>query len=404
MLAFTVFVSFVAVTEPAPYDLLWMLLLPLALITRNYLNIVLLPVTAAFFAFVLAGFFSLAPFLHDLDAVIYQVVTLYLFVTFLLFAIFFSERSVERLELCLRAYAAGCFVASCYGLAGFFNIAGLAEHATMHQGRVSSSFNDPNVFGSQMVPGAAYLLAGILLGRFKRTLLAGLAFGTIVCGVILSMSRGSIAGMILVSLLIWTSCYLISERKRKSRILLAGLSVISVAVIGLIGVLALDEARELLLSRLTLFQDYDVGSGGRFDNQARAISIIPTVPAGMGPLQFAKVFHLDPHSTFVGSFISYGWLGGFAWLSIVGVTCVAGAQVMVANSPYRIYAIVVAPCVLVYFLQAFQIDVEHWRALYFSMGALWGLIVAQNRWSRISERGAIRPLPEITAGSSLVPI
>lgn len=234
--------------------------------------------------------------------------------------------------------------------------------------------------------------------------MASLAFGTIVCAVILSMSRGSIGGMTLVFLIIWTSCYLISDRRRKSRILLAGLSVISVAVIGVIGVLAVDEARDLLLSRLTLFQDYDVGSGGRFNNQARAISIIPTLPNGMGPLQFAKVFHLDPHSTFVGSFISYGWLGGFAWLSIVGVTCVAGAQVMVANSPYRIHAIVVAPCVLAYLLQAFQIDVEHWRAVYFSMGALWGLIVAHNRWRRVSEPVALQRLPEIVAASSMAAI
>jgi hypothetical protein len=63
------------------------------------------PVHYTFFE--LAGFTSLIPYWSERDPVLYQFQSLYLYVTAVFFSIFFSERTHERAELCLKAYAVG---------------------------------------------------------------------------------------------------------------------------------------------------------------------------------------------------------------------------------------------------------------------------------------------------------
>jgi len=380
LLATTTAIGVVVFIEPAPYEAMWVLIGPLLLMTRNVIHVSLLPITFAMLAFVFGGFISLTPHWDDKDAVVFQIVSLYLFGTFLLFAIFFSDKDTSRLELALRGYAIGCFLASCYGIAGHFNIAGLADHATMYGGRVRATFKDPNVFGSHMIPGAVYLLAGLLTGRFKRTLLPSIAFGTIFCAVLLSMSRGSIGGMVIACLMAGAACFITGTPQLRKRIVLVGAVMLAFIASGVIGILSVEDARELLLSRLTLFQDYDIGARGRFDNQSEAILLVPSTPLGLGPQQFAKFYGIEPHSNYIGAFISYGWIGGLAWLALTGASIFVAIRLMIEPSPYRAHAHIVGPCVIVLFLQAFQIDIDHWRFFFFCLGALWGLEAARCRW------------------------
>jgi hypothetical protein len=105
-------------------------------------------------------------------------------------------------------------------------------------------------------------------------------------------------------------------------------------------------------------------------------------PWGFGPLRFRLVFDLEPHNSYVGAFANNGWIGGFAWWSIVLLTCFIGFRLMIVGSPYRRLAQVFFPALLALLLQGFQIDVDHWRQLYFGFGAVWGLEVARTRWLR----------------------
>jgi hypothetical protein len=37
---------------------------------------------------------------------------------------------------------------------------------------------------------------------------------------------------------------------------------------------------------------------------------------------------------------------------------------------------------MIFFLQGFQIDIDHWRHVYLMLGMVWGLEAARLRWSQ----------------------
>jgi hypothetical protein len=63
----------------------------------------------------------------------------------------------------------------------------------------------------------------------------------------------------------------------------------------------------------------------------------------------------------------------------VAATSFVGFRLMLRPSPYRAYAQIVFPALLMFFLQAMQIDVEKWRHVYMMLGMVWALEVARLR-------------------------
>ena len=59
------------------------------------------------------------------------------------------------------------------------------------------------------------------------------------------------------------------------------------------------------------------------------------LPFGFGPLRFRTVFELDPHNSFIGAFANEGWIGGFVWIMMTGMSTFVGFRVMTRPSPYR---------------------------------------------------------------------
>ena len=119
---------------------------------------------------------------------------------------------------------------------------------------------------------------------------------------------------------------------------------------------------------------------GRFGNQIRSIPMLLDRVNGFGPLRFRLIFGLEPHNSYVNAFASYGWLGGFAFVLLVGLTTYVGFRVVWKPSPYRRVAQVYWPSLLVFLLQGFQIDIDHWRHVFLMFGAVWGIETARVRW------------------------
>src|SRR5205807_2597649 len=138
------------------------------------------PLTFDYQRLVNAVFAALIPYWSERDPVLCQFQSLYLYVTAVFFSIFFSERTLERAELCLKAYAVGAVVCSVFGLISYFDIAGMYDKFVTVEGRVNGTFKDPNVYGSYMVLAAAYLMHGTILGN-KRTLLVTIPSLAAVC-------------------------------------------------------------------------------------------------------------------------------------------------------------------------------------------------------------------------------
>ncbi len=57
-----------------------------------------------------------------------------------------------------------------------------------------------------------------------------------------------------------------------------------------------------------------------------------------------------------------------------------GFRVAWTPSPFRRAAQVYWPSLLVFLLQGFQIDIDHWRHVFLMLGAVWGIETARVRW------------------------
>jgi hypothetical protein len=385
----------IAIVEPSPYDLLSLIVTLLLVLGGFRLHRALLPFLALQLVFNLAGFISLipywdiAPYEDGLTPIKFQIYTVYCTFTSLLFAIFYTENSLARLDITLKAYTLSCVLAASVGLLGYFGLLGLAS--TAPEGRAMGTFKDPNVLGSYCIMGALYLMQNVLLQRTRSSLLSAALLAFILFGgIFLSFSRGSWGALILASTMLGVSSFLSEEsRSTKKRILVSFGAIVLLGGLGLGIILSDSTMRDFFNQRAAVAQDYDQGQTGRFGNQLRSIPMLVERPNGFGPLRFRAFFDLDPHNSYVGSFANAGWLGGFSFIGLVLATCYIGFRLMLVPSPFRRQAQVIWPALFCFFLQGFQIDIDHWRFVFLILGAIWGMEAGRQRWLR-QERVGIR--------------
>ena len=371
--ALTIFCGSIAIVEPSPYDFASIIAFVLWAIGGFRINGTALLFIGLIAIYNFGGFVSLVPYLDEHLPTLFMLQSLYLAITAVFFVLFFSQDTVHRAELCLKAFAASTIPAAICGILGYFDVAHLGTIFSMY-GRASGTFKDPNVLGSYLIMGALYFMQRLLLGRSSRPILTTTAYLLVVAGVFLSFSRGSWLAFAIATLLTVVLTYTTTpDRRARRRILrLVGLAaVLGLVVIG--GLLADSHIRAFFFERAAVTQDYDVGETGRFGNQLRSLDMLLDRVNGFGPLRFRLTFGLDPHNSYINSFASYGWLGATAFFLLVGLTFFIGFRVAILPSPVRRVAQVFWPSLMVFLLQGFQIDIDHWRHVYLMLGAVWAL-------------------------------
>jgi len=372
--------------EPSPYDFLISLMLIIWIIGGFTVHPAILPFVFLLSAWVIGGFISLMPYWNEPDPVSFMWHTLFIASTGIFYALFFSEHTTKRIALCLNGYAFSCALAAVIAAVTWMGTFGSGEDI-IKDGRAMLPFKDPNVLGSYMVPGILYLVQRLLLGRTKFLLLTLIGLAASGVALFLSFSRGSWgAAVISVLLLTAMSLYTADSRRMRRRILFSAAIFAAVCVIAVLIALANDQIREFFFMRATVAQDYDEGPNGRFGNQLRAIPMLLELPNGFGPLRFRLIFDLDPHNAYVNAFASNGWLGGFAFIALVLATVYVGFRGSLTRSPYLREMQVVWSATFVFFLQALQIDIDHWRMFYITFGAVWGIEAARVKWIEAGSR------------------
>ena len=398
--AFAVFIACgaIAIVEPSPYDFASLVTLGLWFVGGFSVSRFVLPFMALIALYNFGGFVALLPYLDEPDPTMFMLQSLYLAATAIFFVLFFSEQTLQRAELCLKAYAFSTVVAAGCGLVGYFNVGGTSELFTMY-GRASGTFKDPNVLGSYLIMGALYFTQNLILGRTRRVFLTLAALIVVVAGIFLSFSRGS-WGAFLVSTAMMVGFSFLSNRDPRIRRRIVAMTLLAclLALVGVVLLLSIDSIREFFLQRAAVEQDYDQGATGRFGNQWRSLPMLLDHINGFGPLRFRLIFDLDPHNSYINSFASYGWLGGCAFFLLVGLTMFVGFRLAFAVSPFARIAHVFWPALFVFLMQGFQIDIDHWRHVYLMLGAVWGIEAARLRWA-----GRRRALQTTPAGTRLEP-
>ncbi|MDJ0447284.1 O-antigen ligase family protein [Methylocystis sp. JR02] len=371
----------IAIIEPSPYDFASLVAMPLWFLGGFSINRSFLVFAFLIIAYTMMGFLALIPYWDSADSSLYQYQSAYLVLTGLFYALFMGNETNRRVNLCLNAYIAGALIASIAGILGYSGIPGFGEGVFLHAGRASGTFKDPNVLGSFLVLPIVTLAHRLIVGPTRSVILTGAMLLVVFLGMFLSFSRGSYGATVVAFVLMLASVFVAStDRKMKRRIAMAALGAVAMIGVVIAVVLSVPETREFFSQRTAATQDYDEGSTGRFGNQLRSIPMLLDRFMGFGPLRFRLIFDLEPHNSYVGAFANNGWIGGLLFFLLIGVTAFIGLRLMFTLSPAQRQAQAVVPAAIGLFLQGFQIDVDHWRFVFFMLGAVWGLEAQRQRW------------------------
>ncbi|MCI4679824.1 hypothetical protein K9U39_11995 [Rhodoblastus acidophilus] len=374
--------------EPAPFDILILITIALWGFGGFTVHRAILPFVLFLSLWVLGGFIGLIPYWNEPDPVSFMFHTLFISSTGLFYALFLTDQTSRRAEVLLSAYAASCVLAAAVAVTTWL-AAFDGSGDWVKDGRAMAPFKDPNVLGSYMVTGVLYLVQRLLLGRTRYWQLVLPSLALILAALFLSFSRGSwgaavVSTTMIIAFLVMTA----DSRRMRLRIVAGAAAVVFTVFLGIMGALSSPDIRAFFFKRAEVEQSYDSGPNGRFGNQERSIPMLLALPNGFGPLRFRLTFGLEPHNSYINAFASNGWLGGFAFISMVLSTCFVGFRLCLTRHPWTRQAQVLFSATFVFFLQGLQIDIDHWRMFYVSLGAVWGLEAARRRWlARVPPQG-----------------
>ena len=371
----------VGAIQPSPYEFMF-LAAALAFARDGLLfDRAMIPLIVLLAMYNAGGLLALAPWVGDSDSVTFVATSIYIGITAVFFAALIAKDPLAHMRTIRSGYvAAGCVAAS-FGIAGYFDVAGLGEYLTLY-GRAAGTFKDPNVFGPFLVPPMVWLTQDVLLKRGAGLWRAALPFLVMFLGLLLSFSRGA-WGVWAASTFLMVALTFLTTTSASARQRIASVSALGLVAIATLLVIALSipEIRNVFEIRASLNQDYDLGEVGRFGAQVRSIPLLLEAPFGFGPLQFRNLFHnADPHEVYLNAFASYGWLGGLSYLSLAGVTLYYCLRLPFLRTPFQSEAIAACCCLAVQLLQGVQIDTDHWRHLFLLFGIVYGLGAASRRY------------------------
>jgi hypothetical protein len=369
--------SFIVFIEPAPCDLLFLIVLLLFATSGLRISVATIPLVLLLFLFLIGGLTSLiikAP--NQPESVQFIVISAYMAMASLFFAFYLAIDSERRSKLVGDGWIVGSVFATVFALIGAFDIAGTGSFMSL-QGRGMGLFKDPNVYSTYVVLPAVLLFQRILVGTTRHPYLTALTLVFVLAGLFMSFSRGAWINFTTSALLLVLITFVLSQSaSRRTRIVLVVASGIVIAGFLLSALLLNSQIRDLFLLRFNLVQYYDKGETGRFGSQLLSIPMLLVEPFGFGPLNFRNILYQDPHNVFINAFASYGWLGGLSYILLTISTFIVGARSLVKATPWQPMAIAAYCVFLTTTFQGVQIDTDHWRHYYWLLGLIWGLYAA----------------------------
>jgi O-antigen ligase len=374
--------------EPSPYEAL-VLVLAVGLVGVGLpINVRHLPLIMLAYLLAVGGLLAVMPVLYNFDAMLYYMVTVYLAISTLLFASLFSSDVMHRLGVLRAAYILAATLAAFVGTLGYFGLIPGAE-AMLENGRVRATFKDPNVFGPFLILPLLLILMQVLRGKLRvGYIVAGVI---ILLGLFLSFSRGAWAHFVLSASLMVILLFLTERSAKRRANLFVGSVVCAIAVALIVSAsLSTKVVANMFAERARLEQYYDVGHEGRFARQLEGLREILQNPNGVGPHQFGKKQGADPHNVYINAFLSYGWIGGFAYVVLVLGTLHQGLWALWRRTPWQPFLIAIYSTFVGVVAEGFIVDTDHWRHFFLLMGLIWGLGIATAKHQQ-ADGGHLQP-------------
>lgn len=360
--------SALVLVEPAPVDILVILGLITALLQGllSYNRAILFP-GILLLIFVLANIISMFNLPGAERGLFYFAVTLYLILSFFLFAGVVTKFGVHALKIIFSAYIFASMLAACLGILAFIGV--LPWQELIKFGRIEGTFKDPNLFGPFLVPTALYGLYKLESVKAIQRIWWVPVFFISTAGVLLSFSRAAWLNY-LIALFLYLALQLItttSIKKLGQRIAFLFAVTVPLLIGGLYLVDAPDVER-LFFERLRL-QAYD---SDRFATQVGAIEIAMKTPLGIGPGQSELVFDYAAHSLYVRLMAENGWLGFLAFIGFCSLTLMFTLRIALSvNHPLQpVFALFSAVLVGI-LVNSLVIDSLHWRHFWLFLALPW---------------------------------
>lgn len=375
VLFLTILISPLVFIEPSPYDGAVVLLGFTCILARVPFTRGLLPLFLLLIVWKVSGMVSLMPVVEQRMTVRYTSISMFMAFTAIIYSCLFAQDSLRRLAIMRRAYIIAAVIASMTGIIGYFNLVPGTAKVFLEYGRISATFKDPNVFGPFLILPLLLLFWSLLVQRIRLHRLAALF--VLLLGLFLSFSRGAWANFGLSALVMITLTFLTARDSRtRARIILLAV-VAAAALAGLLAfAVSFDVIGDMFRDRAKIAQYYDVGSGGRFTLQEFAIGELLAYPFGLGPFEFARLHGLQQHNVYLQAFLVYGWLGGFAYVTMVLMTILLGLRTAFVSNPSQPYVITALAAFVGAIAEGLVIDTDHWRHFFLLLGLIWGLAAA----------------------------
>ena len=366
--------------EPSPYEILSLLAIVCFLVTGMALRLALMPLAALLVLYNIGFAIAVVPVLDQPKTLLWVLVSSYLSVTALFFAVMLGENTESRLRLLLNGYTTAAALAAAAGIIGYFRLLPGADLFVLYD-RARGTFNDPNVLGAFLVLPALLAFQRMLSGHLLQAARASLLFLLLLAGIFLSFSRGAWGQFALAAAIIMVLEF-ITTRSARGRVRIAIFAVFGVVALAALitALLSLDQVAGLFKQRASLDQSYDIGHTGRFGRHVLGMLLVLDQPFGIGPLQFHKIFPEDPHNAYLNAFVSGGWLSGFSYLALTAATLATGLRFVFVTTPWRSTYLAVYAEFVGLAIESVIIDSDHWRHYFLVLGVLWGLMAASHTY------------------------
>ncbi|MEP3233934.1 MAG: O-antigen ligase family protein [Hyphomicrobiales bacterium] len=380
MLGFVVFLIGFVFFEPAPYELLIVPMLVVWFAFGLTIKRGFLPLTLMMLCFVCGGMIAATQKADVGGSFFYIVVTTFLATTSIFYAALIAEKPGERLRIVFNAYIIAAIIGALIGILAYFHILPNSE-AFLFGGRAAGPFEDPNVFGPFLALPIIFLLRQILVQPLNRNLLNILGLMILLAAVFLAFSRAA-WGLTAVGMFMMVAVVFISSNSRRLRTKITIMSVFMVILLVgmLVFALSFEAVSSLFSERARLVQSYDGARFGRFARYTYGLEWIMEKPLGYGFGKSRETFGEDTHNVYIKAFLVYGWLGGLAYLSLVGTTLYAGFKNILKQRPWQGYLQVCVIVIAGHALVGMVVDTDRWRHLYLVYGLTWGMIAAERIW------------------------
>ncbi|NRB31171.1 MAG: O-antigen ligase family protein [Rhizobiaceae bacterium] len=393
------FLGAFVINEPAPYELLLLVIMVLFLMFGMRLSGLALYLGILMIVFNIGGMLSMFTMPDYKEIPLYLAVSLFLGLSSVFWAAAI-ENNMGRLRVLMRGYVVGAAITSVLGIAGYFGAFPGAELFTLYD-RAKGAFQDPNVFGPFLILPALYLTYGLL---YRSVTLAPVRMAfllIILLGLFLSFSRGAWGGLAIAGVIFYATLLMTEQSEQmRAKLILAGVLGIAALAGALIVALQFDAVYDMFEQRARVVQEYDGAQLGRFARHAIGFQWALENPLGIGPLEFGQILGEDTHNIWVKALMAYGWLGFFAYLTLTACTLVGGARLIGRIRPWQPYLLCIYATYVGHIVLAWVIDVDHWRHVYLLIGLIWGCMALEVNHQRKAAAGAAIPANGMLANAA----